>query len=112
MPLKVEDLQNNDFFRLKVRVVEEDLVISVEILQGLLALFEEPLNKARGVEQQLAMDLYTSIVIDLATNFSIDDLLQKNLIEALCQGFKLKAQCSIPEALLLKWREIAESAKD
>lgn len=56
-------------------MVDNELVISVEILQGLLALFEEPLNKAKGVEQQLGLELYTSILVDLATNFSIDDLL-------------------------------------
>jgi hypothetical protein len=81
-------------------------VISIEIQKKLLDLLHDPLTQINNVTSQLGSDLFTSVYLDFSTNFSIDDLLEKNLLEALTQGFTFKAKCKVPEALVMKGREI------
>lgn len=76
-----------------------------------MALFEGPTSQFDTIDSLFDEKFYIYAKIIFETNFSIDDLLEKdNIVETVLKGFSFSINGEAPNCVMKKYRELVESS--
>lgn len=92
---------------IKLDPLEKALVFHIELKEPLMEIVSGPTEQFDAIDSLFDENFYIFLKICFETNFSINDLLEKdNIIETLLKGFDLNISGEAPNSVMKKYRQL------